>query len=70
MAGKSATQPSVELDLSDVDHRVGKPVDGGQLWDPCSPSDIRRWVIAMDLTGNATIKSGDLRQLASRRLQG
>lgn len=37
-----------ELDLSDVDHRVGKPVGGGQLWDPCSASDIRRWVMAMD----------------------
>jgi N-terminal half of MaoC dehydratase len=38
----------VELDLSDVDHRVGKPIGGGQLWDPCSSSDIRRWVMAMD----------------------
>jgi acyl dehydratase len=37
-----------ELDLSDVDHRVGQPVGGGQLWDPCSSSDIRRWVMAMD----------------------
>ena len=36
------------LDLADVDHRVGKPVGGGQLWDPCSSSDIRRWVMAMD----------------------
>lgn len=39
---------SAELDLSDVDHRVGKPVGGGQLWDPCSSSDIRRWAMAMD----------------------
>jgi acyl dehydratase len=38
----------MELDLSDVDHRVGKPVGGGQLWDPCSKSDIRRWVMALD----------------------
>ena len=38
----------VELDLSDVDHRVGKPVGGGQLWDPCSSTDVRRWVMAMD----------------------
>jgi len=37
-----------ELDLSDVDHRVGQLVGGGQLWDPCSSSDIRRWVMAMD----------------------
>ena len=51
-----ATQPSsaahdssrVEIDVSDVDHRVGKPIGGGQLWDPCSSSDIRRWVMAMD----------------------
>ena len=38
----------MELDLSDVDHRVGQPIGGGQLWEPCSPSDIRRWVMAMD----------------------
>jgi acyl dehydratase len=36
------------LDLSDVDHRVGKLVGGGQLWEPCAKSDIRRWVMAMD----------------------
>lgn len=39
---------STGLDLSDVEHRVGKPVGGGQLWEPCSASDIRRWVMAMD----------------------
>jgi acyl dehydratase len=38
----------VKLDLSDVDHRLGQLVGGGQLWDPCSSSDIRRWVMAMD----------------------
>jgi acyl dehydratase len=38
----------VELDLSDVDHRVGKLVGGGQLQEPCAISDIRRWVMAMD----------------------
>lgn len=49
MADSSAkSAKSVQLDLSDVDHRVGKPVGGGQLWDPCSSSDIRRWVMAMD----------------------
>jgi acyl dehydratase/uncharacterized protein YnzC (UPF0291/DUF896 family) len=48
MAAKSVKPPSVELDLSDVDHRVGKPIGGGQLWEPCSSSDIRRWVMAMD----------------------
>jgi acyl dehydratase len=38
----------VTLDLSDVEHRVGKPIGGGQLWEPCAKSDIRRWVMAMD----------------------
>lgn len=47
MAGDPAPD-AVQLDLSDVDHRVGQPVGGGQLWDPCSSSDIRRWVMAMD----------------------
>ncbi|MEU5880594.1 MaoC family dehydratase N-terminal domain-containing protein [Spirillospora sp. NPDC047279] len=37
-----------ELDLSDVEHRVGKPVGGAQLWEPCTASDVRRWVMAMD----------------------
>jgi acyl dehydratase len=41
------TKPAT-LDLSDVDHRVGKAVGGGQQWSPCSPTDIRRWVMAMD----------------------
>lgn len=36
------------MDLSDVDHRVGQLVGGGQLWEPCAKSDIRRWVMAMD----------------------
>jgi acyl dehydratase len=39
---------SPALDLADVDPRVGQLVGGGQLWDPCSSSDIRRWVMAMD----------------------
>lgn len=37
-----------QLDLTDVDPRVGQLIGGGQLWDPCSGSDIRRWVMAMD----------------------
>jgi acyl dehydratase len=37
-----------ELDLSDVDRRVGQEVGGGELHDPCSATDIRRWVMAMD----------------------
>jgi hypothetical protein len=36
------------LDLSDVDARVGQPVGGAQLTDPCGATDIRRWVMAMD----------------------
>jgi acyl dehydratase len=38
----------VTLDLSDVTPRVGHAVGGGQLWDPCSGGDIRRWVHALD----------------------
>jgi len=38
----------VKLDLSDVEHRLGKRVGGGQLWEPCNKTDIRRWVMAMD----------------------
>jgi acyl dehydratase len=45
---KSSEAREARLDLSDVEHRVGLPVGGGQLWDPCSSSDIRRWVMAMD----------------------
>lgn len=49
MPPKKRAQPAApQLDLSDVDHRVGQPIGGGQLWDPCSTSDIRRWVMAMD----------------------
>jgi acyl dehydratase len=44
----AAETNTVQLDLSDVDPRVGELVGGGQLWDPCSSSDIRRWVMAMD----------------------
>jgi acyl dehydratase len=46
-ASQNAQGPAT-IDLSDVDHRVGKPVGGGQLHEPCSMSDIRRWVMAMD----------------------
>jgi acyl dehydratase len=38
----------VELDLSDVAPRVGQSVGGGQQHYPCSHTDIRRWVMAMD----------------------
>jgi hypothetical protein len=39
---------TVELDLSDVRRRVGQDVGGGKLIEPCSATDIRRWVMAMD----------------------
>ena len=47
MSERSASREP-QLDLSDVDHRVGKPVGGGQLREPCNVTDIRRWVMAMD----------------------
>lgn len=43
-----ASQGTVQLDLSDLDKWVGKPVVFAELWDPCSATDIRRWVQAMD----------------------
>ena len=42
------TNQSPQMDLSDVDPRVGDLVGGGQLYEPCAKSDIRRWVMAMD----------------------
>jgi acyl dehydratase len=48
MTDKSTEPASPALDLADVDPRVGQLVGGGQLWDPCGSSDIRRWVMAMD----------------------
>ncbi|WP_433526023.1 FAS1-like dehydratase domain-containing protein [Nocardia pseudovaccinii] len=49
MSPNATPEPDViELDLSDVEPRVGQPIGGGQLWEPCSASDIRRWVMAMD----------------------
>lgn len=47
MAAKGNSE-SPQLDLSDVERRVGDLVGGGQLWEPCAKSDIRRWVMAMD----------------------
>ena len=44
----ASSEAAVQLDLSDVEHRVGKLVGGGQLWEPCNSTDIRRWVMAMD----------------------
>jgi acyl dehydratase len=45
VAAKSGT---VQMDLTDVERRVGKEVGGGELIEPCSSTDIRRWVMAMD----------------------
>lgn len=45
---KAAKTEKVEMDLSDVKRRVGQEVGGGQLFEPCSMIDIRRWVMAMD----------------------
>jgi acyl dehydratase len=36
------------MDVSDVEHRVGKEVGGGEVIEPCAAIDIRRWVMAMD----------------------
>lgn len=41
-------ETETRMDVSDVDHRVGKAIGGGQLWEPCNKTDIRRWVMAMD----------------------
>ena len=37
----------IEFDTTDVDRHVGKPVGGGQLKEPVTVTDIRRWVQAM-----------------------
>jgi len=45
----TATEPSQEkIDTSDLDHRIGKLVGGGELLEPCTKMDIRRWVMGMD----------------------
>ncbi len=48
MSSAPLTQDEAQLDLSDVEPRVGQIVGGGQRWEPCSANDIRRWVMAMD----------------------
>ena len=35
------------LDTSDVDHRLGQTLGGGQLKEPVTVTDIRRWVQGM-----------------------
>jgi acyl dehydratase len=48
MSRPEQTQDAAQLDVSDVDWRIGHVVGGGQQRDPLSFSDIRRWVMAMD----------------------
>jgi len=43
---KVEAQPA-SLDTTDVDRHVGQPVGGGQLKEPVSTTDIRRWVQGM-----------------------
>ena len=48
-ASTKARDPgAAALDLRDLDKWVGRPVVFAELWDPCSATDIRRWVQAMD----------------------
>lgn len=47
-ANENKQTSDVEFDISDVEWRVGQPVGNGQIWDPCSATDIRRWVHALD----------------------
>ena len=42
-----STEELEKLDTSDVDRWVGKPVGGGQLKDPITRTDIRRWAQGM-----------------------
>ena len=48
MSEKPTATEIAGLDLSDVEPRVGQLIGGGQLWDPCTATDVRRWVMAMD----------------------
>lgn len=40
--------PNSALDTCDVDKWIGKKIVFAEMWDPCSATDIRRWVQAMD----------------------
>src|SRR5262245_18030825 len=49
MSANSPMQSAApELDLSDISWRVGHAVGGGQVWEACTGTDIRRWVQALD----------------------
>jgi acyl dehydratase len=41
-------ESSVTMDTSDVDKWIGKQIVFAEFWDPCSATDIRRWVQALD----------------------
>lgn len=43
----TTTTDLAPLDTTDVDRWIGKPIGGGQLPDPISLNDIRRWVQGM-----------------------
>src|SRR5436305_4324412 len=43
----TTTDASVVLDTSDVDRHLGQRLGGGQLLEPISSTDIRRWVQGM-----------------------
>jgi acyl dehydratase len=46
--GEELISTEVKLDLTDVEHRIGQLVGGGQQYHACSHTDIRRWVMALD----------------------
>lgn len=48
MSQGAGSAAAVSMDLRDVERRVGDEVGGGELIEPCSSTDIRRWVMAMD----------------------
>ena len=48
MSDQNGAKSEVKLDLSDVEHRVGQLVGGGQVLEPCTNQEIRRWVMGMD----------------------
>jgi acyl dehydratase len=48
MREAAAKTETTKMDLRDVERRVGQEVGGGELIEPCSATDIRRWVMAMD----------------------
>jgi acyl dehydratase len=43
----SSQDLSIEFDTSDVDRYIGRPVGGGQLKEPVTVTDIRRWAQGM-----------------------